>query len=290
MSAIRLWLVGGRRPLLPIVGALLCVLAAACSTVPYSERTRVILLTEGQERSMGEEAFYEILAQADLSDDAELVALVERVGRRIAAIADRTMAREERDPFDWEFVVIDAPDTVNAFCLPGGKVAFYTGIIPVCKDESGIAVVMAHEIAHALARHGGERVSQQLVINLGISILAAVASNDPETRDLVAAALGVGTGVAFVLPFSRDLEYEADYIGLLLMAEAGYDPRAAPVFWQRMVELAGDEETSFEFLSTHPPGQDRVDQLEANMDEALDFYEEATGERLERYKHVITAE
>jgi predicted Zn-dependent protease len=244
---------------------------AACSTVPYSERTRVVLLPQSVENQMGADAYQQILAEETLSSDPEAVALVERVGRRIAEVTER----DHQTGFDWEFVVIDAPDTVNAFCLPGGKVAFYTGILPICKDEDGVAVVMGHEVAHALARHGGERVSQSIVLDLGIAAIAAASSADPGTQETVAAALGVGTAVALVLPFSRKHESEADYIGLMLMAKAGYDPRAAPQFWQRM-SAAGDGQPP-EFLSTHPSHERRVEDLQDSMPDAMDFYNAATG-------------
>ncbi|RME73589.1 MAG: M48 family peptidase, partial [Planctomycetota bacterium] len=178
--------------------------------------------------------------------------------------------------YDWEFRVIDAPDTVNAFCLPGGKVAFYTGILPICQNEAGVAVVMGHEVAHALARHGAERISQSLVLNLGIAAISAAASKDPETREEIAAALGVGTALTIALPFSRKQESEADYIGLMLMAKAGYDPREAPKFWKRM-EAASNGEQPPEFLSTHPSHERRIEDLEDAMPEAMEYYHEATG-------------
>jgi predicted Zn-dependent protease len=277
--------------------ALAAVLVAACSTVPYSERTRVILTSEQEEMQLGVQAYQEILGQAQLSQDPYWIEIVERTGTRIAAIADKSLQKDGRPAFAWEFKLIDDPKTVNAFCLPGGKVAFFSGILPICRDEAGVAVVMGHEVAHALARHGGERISQQLVINLGVSILAAMSSKDPDTQAAVAGALGVGFGIAFVLPFSRDHESEADYIGLLMMAEAGYDPREAPRFWERMRALkeqaAGEEGgggLDLEFLSTHPSDENRISALEANMGEALDYYEKGTGVRLDPHRHVITSE
>lgn len=281
-----------RRALGAPLFALAALLLAACSTVPYSERTRVILLSERQEMELGLQAYQEILGQAQLSSDPHWTGIIQSVGQRIAAIADRSLVKDERPAFQWEFNLIEDP-SVNAFCLPGGKVAFFRGILPICQDELGVAVVMGHEIAHALARHGGERVSQQLVLNLGISIAAALSSDNPETQAVVATALGVGVGIAFVLPFSRDHESEADYIGLMLMAEAGYDPREAPRFWARMQKLkeeAGADGDDWEFLSTHPSDVNRIEALEAHMGEAFDFYEQATGVRLEPHRYIITGQ
>ncbi|MHC4830284.1 MAG: M48 family metallopeptidase [Planctomycetota bacterium] len=269
--------------------ALSALLLVACSTVPYSNRSRMILLSEGEEMQMGVDAYQQILSEAKISNDAQWTSLLRRCGQRIASIADQNLELEGRPPFEWEFNLVDAPDTVNAFCLPGGKVAFYTGILPICRNEAGVAVVMGHEVAHALARHGGERVSQQVVLNLGVSIAAALSSSDPGTQATVAQALGVGLGVAVALPFSRNHESEADYIGLMMMSEAGYDPREAPRFWERMAEASGGEGPP-EFLSTHPASETRVAQLNADLPEALDRYEKATGKRLEPNKEALSGE
>ncbi|MFC1706459.1 M48 family metallopeptidase [Planctomycetota bacterium] len=259
---------------------------SACSTVPYSERNRVILLSEASEREMGEEAFQEIVSQSQISSDAQRTGVLKRVGQRIAAVADMDLEEADREPFDWEFTLIASDEEVNAFALPGGKVAFFTGILPICKDEAGIAVVMAHEVAHALARHGGERVSQQLVVNIGVQALASLMSSDPKTQETVAGLLGAGLGVVVVLPFSRKHELEADYIGLMLMAKAGYDPRAAPQFWERMLELSGGEEPP-KFLSTHPPHAERIQALNDAVPDALRLYQRATGQKVSPGYEVI---
>lgn len=244
-------------------------LFAACSTVPYTERTRIILVSEADELKLGLQAYQETLSKAKLSSDAREVELVSRVGGRIASVA-------ERPDYDWEFKLIDDPKTVNAFCLPGGKVAFYTGILPVCKTEAGVAVVMGHEVAHAIARHGAERISQQLVLNAGAAVLSAViAGKDEQNQKTVQALLGVGFGVAFALPFSRSHESEADHIGLMLMAKAGYDPREAPRFWDRMAEQTKGAPP--EFLSTHPSHEKRKEDLEALLSDAMPLYEQAIG-------------
>lgn len=220
-------------------------------------------LSEDQENAMGVQAYQQAIGQSRLSANREWAAMVERCGRRIAAVSGRP-------DFAWEFKLL-ADQTVNAFCLPGGKVAFYEGIMPVCQDENGVAVVMGHEIAHALRRHGGQRVSQNLIKEAGVEIVAAIlAGSDPGMQQQAAGLLGAGANVAVTLPFSRGHESEADRDGLTLMAKAGYDPRAAPPFWERMAALGGNR--SPEFLSTHPSPTTRVAQLKAWMPEALQHY------------------
>jgi metalloendopeptidase OMA1, mitochondrial len=183
------------------------------------------------------------------------------VGQRIAAAA-------KKPDFKWEFTVIDEPKTINAFCLPGGKVAVYTGLLPVTKDDNGLAVVMSHEVAHALARHGQERMSEQMLVGLGESA-AAIAGiiKTPQGMQAVEAAYGIGRG----LPHSRSQESEADHIGLILMAEAGYDPRGAVPFWERMRQASGDGKPP-EFLSTHPSDETRIKRIQEQLPEALQHY------------------
>ncbi len=188
------------------------------------------------------------------------------------------MHDDGQDAYAWEFKLVDAPDVVNAFALPGGKVAFYTGILPVCRDETGIAVVMGHEIGHAYGQHGRARVSQQIVAQAGMAaVMVALEGDEPsETSQLAMAALGVGYQVGIALPFSRDDESAADHIGLILMAEAGYDPREAVDFWKRMAAASGGGGPP-EFLSTHPSPDTRVERLEELMPEALVIYERTKG-------------
>jgi len=187
------------------------------------------------------------------------------VGKRIAAIA-------EEPSFDWEFMLLDDPKTINAFCLPGGKVAVYSGILPVTRDDDGLAVVLAHEIGHAVARHGSERMTDDLALQLGgAGLQQLLQQNSPQTQQLVMAAFGVGTTVGIVLPFSRSQESEADHIGLVLMARAGYDPEAAPVFWRRMI-ASSQGGAPPAFLSEHPTDEQRVKDLEKWMPEAKVAY------------------
>jgi Zn-dependent protease with chaperone function len=184
-----------------------------------------------------------------------------------------------RDYYEWEFTVFEEPDTINAWCLPGGKIGFYTGIMPVCASDDGVAVVMAHEVGHAVARHGAERLSIGLIALAG-QVAVAYAAKDEEAKNqqMIMAAYGIGTALFVQLPYSRKHEYEADRIGLMMMADAGYDPRESVYFWRRM-KVIGDARGGKppEFLSTHPSDEHRIAQLEQYMPEALERYYNATG-------------
>jgi predicted Zn-dependent protease len=260
----------------------------ACSTVPYTERTRVILISEDQESELGVQAYAEVTGKATLSTDTQQNSMVLAAGHRIAKVADEDLKEGGRDPFQWEFKVIQSNE-VNAFCLPGGKIAFYTAILPLCRDETGVAVVMGHEVAHALARHGGERVSQGMVLQLGAGIVdIALAGKSSETREAMQALYGVTTGVAFALPFSRKHELEADHIGLMLMAKAGYDPREAPKFWERMAASGGGQPP--QWLSTHPSHEKRTEELQDLVPDAMVFYEKATGVPQQYQRRVLKAD
>lgn len=248
-----------------LVALLLSV--AACQTAPITGRSQLIILPEPQEVQMGVQAYQEILKKSKISRDPQQNELVTRVGSRIAQATGRT-------DYKWEFTVIQDDKQVNAFALPGGKVAVYTGILPVTKDEAGLATVMGHEVAHAIARHGGERVSQGLLVQGGlIAAQVAMANRDPQTVQLVTGLLGAGAAVGVVLPFSRAQESEADRLGLIYMAKAGYDPRAAIGFWQRMEQAAQRRGNPPEFLSTHPSHGTRVRQIEQWIPEAMQHYQ-----------------
>lgn len=252
-----------RKPLLVVFAAAAAILA--CKTVPYTGRKNLVLISADQEASMGLTAYQEALSKAELSKDAAKTALVKRVGDKLAAAA-------ARPDFQWEFNLIQDDKQVNAWCLPGGKVAVYTGLLPVAKDEAGLAVVMGHEIAHALARHGGERMSQGLMAQAGgvlVDVAAAMANKPSQTRALYQQAYGAGVQVGALLPFSRAQESEADKIGLILMAKAGYDPAAAVEFWGRMAQASGGGGEGLQkYLSTHPSNADRIRQIQEWIPEA----------------------
>ncbi|MCE5276025.1 MAG: M48 family metallopeptidase [Syntrophaceae bacterium] len=237
---------------------------SGCATAPYTGRSQLLLISEGEEMSLGLKSYNEVLKKEKVSKDPQINAMVKRVGTRIAAVANKP-------EYSWEFTVIDNPKTANAFALPGGKVAVYTGILPYTKNEAGLAFVMAHEVAHALARHGGERVSQNLLLQLGQQGLnVAIANKSPEAVQAVNLGYGVASTVGVALPFSRTQEYEADHIGIILMAKAGYDPQEAPAFFERMLQTK--QGSPPEFLSTHPADQSRIRQLRSYIPEAMKYY------------------
>jgi predicted Zn-dependent protease len=230
-------------------------------------RHQLILISNEQELSLGEEAYKKTLKSSKLSADAASTATVRRVGERIAKAANRP-------DYKWEFNLVE-DKTPNAFCLPGGKVVVYTGILPFTKDETGLAVVMGHEVAHALARHGAERMSTGELAGIAGQTAAIIfGGGNPETEKQVEQAFGIGSSVGLLLPFSRHQESEADEIGLLLMAKAGYDPRQAIDFWKRMEQ--GQNGAPPEFLSTHPSDKTRINRIEGWMPEALKAYQART--------------
>src|SRR6266511_3946165 len=193
--------------------------------------------------------------------------MVTRVGKRIAAVTGH-------QEYQWEYRLIQDDKQVNAFALPGGKVAVYTGILPVTKDENGLAAVLGHEIGHVVARHGGERISQQMGVNVTVETLAGLSSGNPLVVQSVSALLGAGASVGVLLPWGRIQESEADHLGLILMAKAGYDPHAARDLWVRMAELsAKGSGKPPAFLSTHPSEATRITQIEAWMPEAMQYYQ-----------------
>jgi len=228
--------------------------------------------------SMSVDQYKEFLAAHQVVRGTEDADMVQRVGNRIAESAHNLLnqmgEKELAQQFSWQFNLVN-DNAANAWCMPGGKVVLYTGILPITMDETGMAVVMAHEIAHAVAQHGNERLSQALAQAVGYVALDVTLSEKPEqTRTLFLAAYGVGTTVGLMLPFSRKHESEADEIGLYLMANAGYDPREAPKLWQRMQQMS----TGWvpEFLSTHPSHETRINDLNKKyMPRAIRYYNQS---------------
>ena len=247
-----------------LIVSLSALLLAACQNVPITGRSQLQMISEGAEASLGLSAFQEVLQKEKVSHDPKLNELVTRVGSRIAAATGRS-------DYKWEFRVIDNDKLANAFCLPGGKVAVYTGIIPLAQGEAGLAAVIGHEVAHAIARHGGERMSQQLLLE-GAALAATVSARDESTGQLYATLLGVGATFGILLPYSRLHESEADRMGLIYMAKAGYDPRAARDFWARMAASDKKQGKPPEWLSTHPADDKRIRQIEQWLPEALSHY------------------
>jgi predicted Zn-dependent protease len=250
----------------------------ACAQVPITQRESLRLVPESELMSMSFKEYQEVLGKSKLSTDPNKVQAVRKVGNRIAKAAEAFLVDLGRGNqvrnYQWEFNLIEDDKVVNAWVMPGGKAAVYTGILPITQDESGLAVVLGHEVAHAIAEHGNERMSQALLANMGTMALSAALAQKPrQTRELFLTVFGVGANVGLILPYSRLHEKEADRIGLTLMARAGYDPRVAVPFWKRMNQK--EATTSLEFLSTHPAPSTRIANIESYIPEAMPYYQKS---------------
>lgn len=257
-----------------LVVAAVVSLALACATVPLTGRRQLSLVSSSDMLAMSAQQYGEFLNENPPSRNAEATARVERVGRRIEGAVERYMREngmaDRLRGYDWQFRLVD-DNKVNAWCMPGGRVVVYSGLLPVAGDDTGLAVVMGHEIAHAIAEHGNERMSQALLAQMGgVALSVALNEKPAETRNLYMAAYGAGAHVGVLLPFSRLQESEADRLGLRFMAMAGYDPRQAPAFWERMA--AGKSGSPPELLSTHPSDATRIGNLKQWIPEAMKVY------------------
>ncbi len=257
-----------------IIYAALLLLFTACSTVPLTNRRQFTAIPSSQMLSLSNESYNTVLQTEKLSNNKQATQDIRVVGNRITKAVEEYLRSINRlsliDGYNWDYNLL-ASETMNAWCMPGGKIVFYEGILPVCKNDNGIAVVMAHEIAHAIANHGNERMSQQMVVEMGgIALSEAMSEKKEQTAQLALLAFGVGTQLGVMLPYSRKHESEADEMGLYFMAMAGYDPREAPLLWERM-QQAGSNGTP-EFLSTHPNPETRINQLNKLMPKALEYY------------------
>lgn len=254
---------------------LVILLIHSCATVPVTGRRQLDLVSSSEINTMSATQYQDVIKKGPLSNNIQQTEMIRSVGKRIQGAVEKYMASkgwsDQLQGFNWEFNLIQDDKTVNAWCMPGGKVAFYTAILPICKDENGVAVVMGHEVAHAIANHGRERMSQGLIEQMGLGTLsAAMGQNPTATQQIFMQAVGMGTNVG-MLKFSRQHESEADHIGLIFMALAGYDPNLAPAFWKRMVDMNKGEKPP-EFLSTHPSDETRIKDLESWMPEAMTYY------------------
>lgn len=255
------------RRFLSVLGAVLALfLLPACTTVQETGRRQINILPDSQVAAMGAQAFQDIKRQEKVSTDPALNARIQRIGTRVAAAVGRELPDAR-----WEFVVFES-DQLNAFALPGGKVGFYTGLINLAGSDDEIAAVMGHEIAHVTSRHGSERQSQAILLGLG-GVALGVGARDSENRDLYLLAYGIGSTLG-TLAYSREHETEADVVGLRFAAKAGYDPRAAISFWQKMAakETGGRPP---KFLSTHPPSAERIANLQRLAPQLVPLYEQA---------------
>ncbi len=253
--------------------ALVILLLASCSSVPLTGRKQLLLVSDSEVLQASALSYTEYMSTAVISKNVTDTKKVETVGKKIAAAVEKYLKdngmESEIANFAWSYSLVK-DTTANAFCMPGGKVVFYEGIIPYCQTEAGIAVVMGHEIAHVVAKHGNERMSQQMLVETGSQIAgAAVSGKTAVTQQLVQTVYGLGTQVGVLLPYSRKHEYEADHLGLIFMAMAGYNPGEAVTFWERMSTGKG---ASTDFLSTHPSDAKRIAALKTLLPEAQKYY------------------
>lgn len=254
---------------------LIGLIGYSCATVPLSGRRQLSIVGNSEILPLSYDQYSQVVKESKIVTNTPDGQKVVNVGRRIASAVEQYLKENNyksiTDGFAWEFNLIES-DQVNAWCMPGGKVAFYTGIMPICQDETGIAVVMGHEVAHAIANHARERMSQGMVANglLG-GVQVAMGENPSLTQTIFLQAIGYG-GQVGMLKFSRDQELEADQLGLIFMSIAGYDPRQAPAFWERMNANAGGGAPP-EFLSTHPGPARRIERLQVQMTDAMVYYE-----------------
>jgi predicted Zn-dependent protease len=250
------------------------VLLESCSTVPLTGRKQFVAIPSSQMMALSADSYTQVLESSRLSTNQYYVNTVREVGKKLTAAVEAYLKMNNLESaiegYDWQYNVI-VSEELNAWCMPGGQIAFYEGILPVCGDETGIAVVMGHEIAHAVAQHGNERMSQELALQMGgLALSEALKEQKQETYELAMLAFGVGSQVGLQLPYSRTHETEADELGLYFMAMAGYDPQAAPEFWERMNANSGSRQP--EFLSTHPDPSNRIAHLKEIMPKALEYY------------------
>jgi predicted Zn-dependent protease len=246
----------------------------SCSTVPLTGRSQLNMIPNNEMLAMSYQQYDQFLKENKISTNKAEVDMVNRVGVKIEKAVDKYLSDNNLSSrlsgYNWEFNLVE-DDQVNAWCMPGGKVVVYTGILPVTNDEAGLAVVMGHEIAHAIAEHGNERMSQQLLQQVGaVGLMVAMKDEPAQTQALWLSVYGVGTTVGVLLPYSRTQESEADHLGLIFMSMAGYDPHEATAFWQRMAKSGGA--TPPEFLSTHPSYNTRIKDLNDWIPEAMKYY------------------
>ncbi len=253
---------------------LLTLVLASCSNVLLTGRKQLILVPDAEILSMSSQSYKEFIDSVPASKDMTDTELIKKVGTKISSVVENYLKNNGHESeianYAWEFNLVK-DTTVNAFCMPGGKVVFFEGILPVAKDENGIAVVMGHEVAHAVAKHSSERLSQQLLLQYGASLTDVLLANKSEaTRTGINALYGIGAQLGVMLPYSRKHEYEADQLGLIFIAMAGYDPNEAISFWERMA--ASSQGAPPEFMSTHPSDANRIAKLKEYLPEAMKYY------------------
>lgn len=250
-------------------------LISGCSQVEITGRKRINLMPDSMMNSMSFQNYGEFLSSHKLSTNTQQTQMVKRVGSRIQNAVEKYCSdngiQNKLKGYEWEFNLVEDPN-VNAWCMPGGKVVVYTGLLPVTQTESGLAVVMGHEIAHAFAKHGAERMTQELGVEItGMALSKVLEERSEQTQSIFMAAYGLGSQVGILLPYSREHEEEADHLGLVFMAMAGYDPHEAVTFWERMA-AANSGSQPLQILSTHPTNASRIRNIRSLLPEAMTYY------------------
>lgn len=252
------------------LGAILALFFIGCTKAPITGRDQFIMVSPQQEMQLGYQSAKQVLASQRVSNDPQKNAMVKRIGQRIAQVTEQNY----KTNFEWEFFVIDNNEEANAFCLPGGKVFVYTGIFQYADNDDELAAVMGHEIGHALARHGAERLSRGQLAQVGGQVLQTVmvGQGNPQNTAMVMQAFGIGTQLGVMLPHSRSQELEADHIGLVLAAKAGYNPQSALTFWNKFAQSG---QTPPEYLSTHPAPANRIKRIQQLIPKVMPMYLQA---------------
>lgn len=250
------------------------VFISGCTSVPITGRQQLSLVSTSSILQLSSDNYNQIIRESDVIYSGPDAMMVKKVGQKIAKAAEEFLQESglsaEIYNYQWEFNLIKEDNTANAFCMPGGRVVVYTGILPFTKNEEGLAVVIGHEVAHAIAKHGEERMSQEMLVNFGgMALSKAMSEKSQATQDLFLSVYGVGTNLGVLLPYSRKHELEADRVGLILMARAGYDPNKAVSFWK---DMSSGGSASPEFLSTHPSDSTRISEIQKYIPEAMGYY------------------
>lgn len=254
------------------------LLFSSCGSVPVTGRKQLNLVSNQEVLTISLQQYQQFIKSAPISTDKKNTALVQKVGRNIANAVETYLKNngyaDELSSYAWEFNLVKSSD-VNAFCMPGGKIVVYEGILPYTQDETGLAVVLGHEVAHAVAKHANERMSQQMMTEYGTAAIGtALGGTSAGVQQAAAAAIGLGSQYGILLPYSRKQELEADKLGLIFMAMAGYNPSQAAAFWTRMSQQGS---STPEFMSTHPSDNTRIQQIEKDLPEAMKYYKGGTG-------------
>ncbi|WP_306541237.1 M48 family metallopeptidase [Dysgonomonas sp.] len=262
----------------PILFIAMSLLFSSCGSVPVTGRKQLNLVSNQEVLSLSLQQYQQFIKSAPISTDKKNTALVQKVGTNIANAVETYLKNngyaDELASYAWEFNLVKSAD-VNAFCMPGGKIVVYEGILPYTQDETGLAVVLGHEVAHAVAKHANERMSQQMMTEYGTAAIGtALGGTSTGVQQAAAAAIGLGSQYGILLPYSRKQELEADKLGLIFMAMAGYNPSQAAAFWTRMSQQGS---STPEFMSTHPSDNTRIQQIEKDLPEAMKYYKGGTG-------------